>query len=150
MWPACTLLFFSYYFAGFCRTGGRIVAQPNRRSNYESGATLRARFHDIPSALAPQKSPRLCNHVRARFHDIPSALALPKSRASAGILQIVNRKLTHRHHPAGLPLRGSAYALSIRTYRPLTRAPSTGPSCVLYFVHKMHRIFWPFFFLISF
>ncbi len=29
---------------------------------------------------------------------------------------IVHRKLTHRHHSAGSPLRGSAFALSIRTY----------------------------------
>ena len=65
------------------------------------------------------------------------------SRSSAAhYLQIVNRKsqivneLTHRHHPAGSPLRGSACALSIRTYRPLTRAPSTGPSCVL--THRHH------------
>ena len=48
---------------------GRIVPQSNRRGNHESGATLRARFHDIPSAFAS-----------------------PSSRASAGILQIVNRK----------------------------------------------------------
>ena len=47
-----------------------------------------------------------------------------------------HRKLTHRHRPAGSPLRGSASALSIRTYRPLTRAPSSGPSCVL--THRHH------------
>ena len=49
-------------------------------------------------------------------------------------------KLTHRHHPAGSPLRGSASALSIRTYRPLTRAPLSGPSCVLYLVHRHRQV----------
>ena len=34
-----------------------------------------------------------------------------------------NRKLTHRRPIGGSPLRGSAFALSIRTYHPLTRAP---------------------------
>ena len=48
-------------------------------------------------------------------------------------------KLTRRHPIAYLPLRGRACALSIRTYRPLTRAPSSGPSCVLYIVRRRRQ-----------
>ncbi len=63
----------------------------------------------------------------ARLHD---SVLHPLRQTRAQAREFL--KLTHRHHPAGSPLRGNACALSIRTYRPLTRAPSTGPSCVLY------------------
>ena len=46
-------------------------------------------------------------------------LMIRKNLRNAHIMNksyIVNRKLTHRHHSAGSPLRGSAFALSIRTY----------------------------------
>ena len=46
---ALHLILIIFLCAGFCRTGSRIVPQPNRRGNHESDATLRAQLHAYAS-----------------------------------------------------------------------------------------------------
>ena len=112
-----------FLFLPGCCTGGRIVAQPNRRSNHESDATLRAQLHQRASALASRKSPRLCNHVRARFHDIPFALASQKSPRKARYNRNRTSYVVHRTWADPVCHRRTSYIIHRRCQAPPPRLP---------------------------